>query len=584
MSRPAALITWLMCVAALVFAMVVVGGITRLTESGLSITEWKPITGALPPLNEASWLSEFEKYKQIPEYTQISGPAGMTLAEFKFIYFWEWIHRLLGRVIGLAFALPLAYLTTRFEFRGAMLVQTLGFLPLIMPPFVGAVAMPLLFGRNGTVNLLLDDYFGFKIGLMEGLNGVIFLQAIHYFPFILVNLSAALRNIDRSMEEAAQNLGSHGLRLFRRIALPLAMPGYVAGASLVFVKVFDDIASPLLLNVKEMLAPQAYLRITSIGIDDPMGYVISVVLIGVAVLTMWASAQVLKGKDYATTQRGGGGLARRKLRPREAVVAYAVVILILMLVLAPHLGLLLLSLATVWSFSPLPDAYTLAHYARVLGDSSLYIKNTLLYSGLAALIDVVIGGAIAYLVLRTKLPGRQGLDWAASAALAVPGVVLGIGYLRAFYGVKLPDGTPLAALWIVIVLAIAVRRLPYALRACYAALQQISVSLEEAAENLGATKARTVRRIVIPLMTGGLLAGFITSFATAAVELSAVLMLVQNNSDAPLAYGLYVLMQTPAGRGAGAALGVIAVIIVALCMALSQLAADRSQRARGLEM
>ncbi len=108
-SRPNALITWLMCVAGLVFAMVVVGGITRLTESGLSITEWKPITGALPPLNEASWLSEFEKYKQIPEYTQINGPAGMTIAEFKFIYFWEWIHRLLGRVIGLAFALPLAW-------------------------------------------------------------------------------------------------------------------------------------------------------------------------------------------------------------------------------------------------------------------------------------------------------------------------------------------------------------------------------------------------------------------------------------------------------------------------------------------
>ena len=483
-----------------------------------------------------------------------------------------------------ALALPLAYLTTRFEFRAAMLVQTLGFLPLVMPPFVGAVAMQLLFGRNGSVNLLIDEWFDFKIGFMEGLNGVIFLQAIHYFPFILVNLSAALRNIDRSMEEAAQNLGAHGLRLFRRIALPLALPGYIAGASLVFVKVFDDVATPLLLNVKEMLAPQAYLRITSIGIDDPMGYVISVVLIGVAVVTMWASAQVLKGKDYATTQRGGGGLARRKLKPRESFLAYAVVILILALVLAPHAGLLLLSFATVWSFSPLPDGYTLAHYARVLGDSSVYIKNTLLYSSLAAGIDIVIGGAIAYLVLRTKLPGRQWLDWAASTALAVPGVVLGIGYLRAFYGVKLPDGTPLAALWIVIVLAIAIRRLPYALRAAYAALQQISVSLEEAAENLGATKARTVRRIVIPLMTGGLLAGFVTSFATAAVELSAVLMLVQSNSDAPLSYGLYVLMQTPAGRGAGAALGVIAVIIVAVCMGLSQLAADRSQRAKGLDL
>ena len=108
-TRPAALINWLMGVAALVFAMVVVGGITRLTESGLSITEWKPITGTLPPLSEAAWVSEFEKYKQIPEYTQINGPAGMTMAEFKFIYFWEWVHRLLGRVIGLAFALPLAW-------------------------------------------------------------------------------------------------------------------------------------------------------------------------------------------------------------------------------------------------------------------------------------------------------------------------------------------------------------------------------------------------------------------------------------------------------------------------------------------
>jgi cytochrome c oxidase assembly protein subunit 15 len=130
MSRPAALIKWLICVAGLVFAMVVVGGITRLTESGLSITEWKPITGALPPLNEASWLSEFEKYKQIPEYTQINGPAGMTLAEFKFIYFWEWIHRLLGRVIGLAFALPLAFFWIRGVLPRALKPKLLGLLAL----------------------------------------------------------------------------------------------------------------------------------------------------------------------------------------------------------------------------------------------------------------------------------------------------------------------------------------------------------------------------------------------------------------------------------------------------------------------
>lgn len=107
-ARPATIANWLYSVAFLVFIMVIVGGITRLTESGLSITEWKPVTGTLPPLNEAQWVSEFEKYKQIPEYLEINGPAGMTMAEFKFIYFWEWVHRLLGRVIGLAFAVPFA--------------------------------------------------------------------------------------------------------------------------------------------------------------------------------------------------------------------------------------------------------------------------------------------------------------------------------------------------------------------------------------------------------------------------------------------------------------------------------------------
>ena len=192
-------------------------------------------------------------------------------------------------VVATIIALPLAYITTRFHFSGSILIQSLGFIPLIMPPFVGAVAMQLIFGRNGTVNLLLRDYFGFTIPFMDGLNGVILVQSIHYFPFILINLSASLRNIDRSMEEAAQNLGSYGLRLFRRIVFPLAMPGYIAGAALVFIKVFDDLGTPLLLNVNNMLAPQAFLRISSIGISDPMGYVISCILVVFSVLSLWAS-------------------------------------------------------------------------------------------------------------------------------------------------------------------------------------------------------------------------------------------------------------------------------------------------------
>ncbi|PTX42704.1 ABC transporter permease, partial [Gemmobacter caeni] len=392
---------------------------------------------------------------------------------------------------------------------------------------------------------------------------------------------ASLRNIDRSMEEAAQNLGAHGLRLFRRVVFPLATPGYVAGAALVFIKVFDDLGTPLLLNVNNMLAPQAYLRITSVGISDPMGYVISVILVAFSILSLWASFLVMRGKDYATVQKGGGGLAKRDLAPREKVLAYGVVLFILAVVLSPHIGLFLLSIGTIWSFAPLPDGYTLANYARMWEASQDYVVNTILYAGLAATLDVLIGTAIAYIVLRTGIAGRKWLDYLATAALAVPGVVLGIGYLRTFQDVNVPFlDKPLASWWVIIALALTIRRLPYALRACMAALQQVSLALEEAAESLGATKLRSIRKIVVPLMTGGILAGFVTSFATAAVELSATIMLVSSDRDSPLAYGIYLFMQTPSGRGAGAALGMLAVVIVALGTVLSQIIIERDKKLR----
>ena len=482
-------------------------------------------------------------------------------------------------VVATAIALPLAYITTRFHFSGSILIQSLGFIPLIMPPFVGAVAMQLIFGRNGTINLIIREKFGFDIPFMNGLNGVILVQSIHYFPFILINLSASLRNIDRSMEEAAQNLGSHGLRLFRRIVFPLAMPGYIAGAALVFIKVFDDLGTPLLLNVNNMLAPQAFLRISSIGISDPMGYVISVILVIFSILSLWASFLFMRGKDYTTVQKGGGGMAKRILKTREKFLSYGVVIFILLLVLSPHIGLLLLSFGTIWSYAPLPDGYTLQNYVTMWESSKTFITNTILYASIAATLDVIVGTAIAYIVLRTGIFGRKGLDYLATAALAIPGVVLGIGYLRTFHNLDVPfTNEPMASWWVIIALALMIRRLPYALRACTAALQQVSISLEEAAESLGATKRRTIQKIVIPLMAGGILAGFVTSFATAAVELSATIMLVSSNNDAPLAYGIYLFMQTPSGRGAGAALGIVAVIVGAIGTIASQVIIERNKK------
>ena len=488
-------------------------------------------------------------------------------------------------VLASLIAVPLATILARFRFRGAALIHTLGVVPLVMPPFVGAVAMQLIFGRNGSINLLLNDWFGFRIPFMEGLNGVIFVEALHYFPFILLNLSASLGNIDSAMEESAQNLGARGFTLFSRIVFPLALPGYVAGAALVFVKVFDDLATPLLLNVTSMLAPQAYLKITTVGVADPMGYVISVIMIACSLGAMLLSGLMLRGRDFATTQRGGGGLSRRRLGRTGNALAVAFVVFTLAIVLSPHIGILLLSIATVWSYAVLPDAFTLQHYITVYQEALPLISNTILYCTLAGLIDIVLGAMLAYVVLRTRLPGRHLVEQVAMSAVAIPGLVLAIGLLRTYYDVQLPfTGESLATFWFMLVIAYAVRRLPYALSAATAALQQLHVSLEEAAENLGAGKLSVLSRIVVPLMTGGLLAGFVTSFATAAVELSATLLLVARAPDAPLSYGIYVYMQSAAGRGPGAALGVIAVVVVAIATYIAYKIAERERGLKSREL
>src|SRR5215218_2211534 len=523
-----------------------------------------------------------------------TGPEGFTLVHFGDFFatgllresFWNSIY-VATMTVALAsvIAVPLATILARFRFRGAALIHTLGVVPLVMPPFVGAVAMQLIYGRNGTINLLLNDWFSFRIPFMDGLNGVIFVEALHYFPFILLNLSASLANIDSAMEESAQNLGARGFTLFSRIVFPLALPGYVAGAALVFVKVFDDLATPLLLNVTNMLAPQAYLKITSVGIADPMGYVISVIMVACSLAAMALAGLVLKGRDFATQQRGGGGLQRRSLGTAGNAAAAAFVVFALLISLSPHIGILLLSLATVWSYAVLPDGFTLAHYSTVFREAGPMIWNTILYCGLAGLIDVVLGAALAYVVLRSRLPGRHLVEQVAMSAVAVPGLVLGIGLLRTYYDVQVPfTGEPLATFWFMLVIAYAVRRLPYALTAAGAALRQVHVSLEEAAENLGAGKLTTIIRIVVPLMTGGLLVGFVTSFATAAVELSATLLLVTRAPDAPLSYGIYVYMQSAAGRGPGAALGVIAVLVVAVATYFAYRLAERERGLRSREV
>mgnify|MGYP003665946234 FL=1 len=218
--RPIAISNWLYSVAFLVFIMVVVGGITRLTESGLSITEWKPITGALPPLSEADWLSEFQKYQQIPEYQEISGPAGMTLADFKFIYFWEWVHRLLGRLIGMAFALPLLWFAAKRSIPSGYGVRL--------------VALLALGGLQGTIG-----WWMVSSGLSERTDVSHFRLAVHLLTalFILGGLvwtALDLRQLARGNDRPARLTGL-GLAVLVVLIVQLLFGAYTAGLNAGYV-------------------------------------------------------------------------------------------------------------------------------------------------------------------------------------------------------------------------------------------------------------------------------------------------------------------------------------------------------------
>ena len=469
----------------------------------------------------------------------------------------------LAVALGSLIAVPLALLTVRYSFPGRGILTTLGLLPLVIPPFVGAVAFQQILGRSGTVNLFLLERFGVTVPFMEGLWGVVLVQTLHYFPFIWLNTAAALSALDRSLEEAAQNLGSSGFRLFRRVLLPLSLPGYAAGALLTFIRVIDDLGTPLMLNYTKLLAPQAYVRVTTVGLTDVDGYVICAVLVALSLAALWISKGLLGRGEFTAVGRSGEAPAVA-LGARGTLAVWAIAILLLGPALLPHVGIALLSVSKVWSLSPLPSVYTLGNYDEILFRAPHFIWNTLRYALLAAALDVGLGAVIAWLLLRGRTRGRQWLDAIATMPLAVPGVVLAVGYLRVFHGWSVPGlGGPLTSTWLILVIVYAMRRLPYTVRGAYAALQQLPLSLEEAAQNLGASRARAFLKVTLPLMGRGLLAGGLLAFVSSAVDLSSTILLVPNVEMGPLSYGIYLYMQSAVGRGPGAALGVVAIVLVA---------------------
>ena len=470
-------------------------------------------------------------------------------------------------------ALPLAMLYTGYRFPGRDGFNLLMLSPLMLPPFVGALGVQMILSRHGSLNSFLAllgwntpetsvDWLG------EGrLTGIVAMNILHLFPMIYINVSNTLAKIDPDLDEAASGLGANGFRRFRRILLPLALPGLFAGASITFIWAFTELGVPLIFDFERVTSVQIFNAIRDLN-GNPFPYALVFVLLVVTSLMFVLSRLVLRGRQA----EGGGRASRvRRLKSSPRWVSLSITGLFLgvtLLAMGPHFAVLLLALGEDWYNTVFPHLLTLDHFTAALGhDLTLpSISNSIRYASASTLVDLILGSLIAWVLIRSRIAGRTLLDALVMLPLSVPGIVLAFGYLALSregnaLDFLVHEGDPF---WL-LVIAYAMRRLPYVVRAMSAGLLSISPVLEEAAQNLGAPPWRSFLRITVPLALPSLLAGGILAFAFAMLEVSDSMVLAQRTIHFPITKAIYTLAGTIGeGPALAAALGAWSMAFLAI--------------------
>ena len=484
-----------------------------------------------------------------------------------------------------AVSVPLALLSRRYDFWGKGAVSGLLLVPLILPPFVGAIGMRQILGRFGVLTSLAQhvgligrdtpvNWFG-----SAQLLGVILLESLSLYPILYLNVSAALANLDPAMEQAAANLGADRWTIFRRVTLPLLRPGLFAGGTIVLIWSFTELGTPLMFDYYRVTPVQIFQQIGQVN-GNAIPYALTVVMLISSAVLYGVGKFVLGRSQDAAVSKATTAADTVKLGPVRSIPVLIPFLIVGGLALLPHLGVVLISVSKTgaWYQSTLPRAFTGSHYLNALtNDATLpAVRRSIEYAAVSTVVDLVLGLAIAFLVVRSRLPKvvRQAVDSLAMLPLAVPGLVMAFGYLAisARMQVRLKDVPWLEHLFdvrenptLLLVTAYAMRRLPYVVRSAVAGLEQTPVDLELAARNLGASGGLTLRRIVLPLISANLIAGGLLAFAFAMLEVSDSLILVQKQDYWPITVGIYNLFQRLGdGPYIASALGVWAMVLLTL--------------------
>jgi iron(III) transport system permease protein len=478
-------------------------------------------------------------------------------------------------VFAFAIGLPLAFISDRFIFPGKTALASVVLIPMILPPFVGAIGIKQIFGQYGALNALLiqlgvrPDGWTFDWFAVAPFWGIAAVNALSLYPIIYLNCAAALANVDPAMEEAAQNLGCTGLRRFRRITLPLIRPGLFAGGTIVFIAGFTELGVPLIFDYPRVTSVQIFYGLKDIG-GNPAPYAL-VTLLLLSTTALYAVGKGLFGRQgHAMMAKASSTGGARTLGVGPALLCTTLFGVVTALAVLPHLGVVLTAFATDWYAAVLPSGFTLENFSLALGHPLTVdaIGNSLKFAAASTVIDIALGIAIAYVIVRSKLVWGGLLDVLAMLPLAVPGLVIAFGYLAMsqegrFFAFLNPVANPT----VLLIIAYSVRRLPYVVRSAVAGFQQTSETLEEAAQNLGCPPLRALRKITLPLIAANLIAGGLLAFAFAMLEVSDSLILAQKQAFYPITKAILELFQLLGdGQFLASALGVWAMTFLGICI------------------
>ena len=429
-------------------------------------------------------------------------------------------------LVSLILGVPIAYFYSFYKIRGAKLIFVLSILCSMSAPFIGAYSWILLLGRNGAITQFLTTLLGLEVGSIYGFKGILIVQSLKFFPLVFIYMNGAFKNIDNTLMEAAANMGCTGVRRLFKVVLALSMPTILAAALMVFMQAFADFGTPMLMGEGYQTFPvmiyNAYLG--EGGADRNFAAALAVVAVVITAIVFlvqkWATSR------FKFSMNALHPVEKKPCKGLSGFLMHAYCYILVALAFMPQLYIIYLSFCD-YKGSIRQGTYGVSNYVQAAGKlMGRSIKNTAVMGILALVIIVVIAVLIAYLVVRRSSALNNTIDTISMLPYIMPGSVVGLGLLLAF-GAK-----PLAltGTFAIMVISFVIRRLPYTIRSATATLMQISLSIEEAAISLGASKLKTFIKITVPMMANGILSGAILSWVAIVTELSSSIILYSNKS------------------------------------------------------